>query len=613
MKTEHLNELALGLLNELGDLCGIDTTLDDSIIRSRVETEGLSFWTIQLPQLAKEFISYVDRGYVDPNGFVGFHKEGLLPELLGAFFDKVFARYSGWLLDEPCTNAIYSIRQLCCFLEKVEIECTEERIRLALEQYIETDEQVGTLADTWDDEFLTRFQVMSSRIWGRLLNTVERRLVDDLVSPRHGPGSTADKLLGNQKWRQRTWTDRLEEVFPHGAYLAPRWGVFDTLDDVELLNPDAELPVKVITVPKTQASPRIIAVEPTCMQYMQQALLCEFVDCLENVTISRGFVGIRDQGPNQDLAFEGSLLGTIATLDLSEASDRVSYRLVETMLANTPELAQMVDACRSRTARVLIKKGTNEVEHLVRLNKFASMGSALTFPIEAMVFTTIVFMGIESALNRRLHNSDISLLVGKVRVYGDDICIPVDMMQPVIAMLEAHGLKVNERKSFGTGRFRESCGKDYYDGVDVTIVRCRRLLPASRRDAEEMVSLVSLRNQLYKAGLWGLTKHLDTYIEGLIPFPVVAETSPVLGRHSFLPKEGQRLCSRLHIPLVKGCVVKAILPVNILDGYDALLKWFLEGGKTDPLGFADPLDKDHLMRSGRPSAVHIKLRWASVF
>jgi hypothetical protein len=421
----------------------------------------------------------------------------------------------------------------------------------------------------------------------------------DLI-PRHGPGATADRLVGNGKFRQSTWTTRLERYFPVGDYLIPNYGFYDDLQSIDFLEPEAEIPVRVITVPKTLKTPRIIAIEPTCMQYAQQALMEVIVDRLERSDTLKGAIGFTDQIPNQDLARLGSSSGGFATIDLSEASDRVSNLLVERMLLNFPSLAGAVQACRSARADV---PGYG----IIPLTKFASMGSALCFPIEAMVFLTIVTLGYQRVLNRHLTHQDIESLMSCVRVYGDDIIVPIDIARPVMHELSSFGMKVNENKTFWTGKFRESCGKDYYDGTDVSVTYVRRLIPSSLGNASEVASVVSLRNQLYKAGLWNTVRFLDDLIGRLAPFPIVEDTSPVLGRHSYLgPKKGQRFCDKLHIPLVKGLKLRPVPRKSKLDGPGALLKFFLKRG-LQPI-----FDPKHLERYGRPKSVDIKIGWGSV-
>jgi len=366
------------------------------------------------------------------------------------------------------------------------------------------------------------------------------------------------------------------------------------------LEPEDERPVRVIHVLKTHKAPRLIAMEPTCMQYTQQALSISLVGKLERDRLLSHFLGFDNQEPNQLMAQKGSSDGSLATLDLSEASDRVVNRHVIEMMKSGRIFSDATQACRSTRADV---RG-----EVITLSKFASMGSAMTFPIEAMFFFCLICIGIESELKRKLTKKDLSALIGKVRVYGDDIIIPVEYVPSVIRTLEGFNLKVNRDKSFWTGKFRESCGKEYYDGSDVSIVKVRKFLPSSRKDTEELVSAVSTRNQFYEAGLWKTARLLDEWIERLIPFPYVERTSPVLGKWSFVvPYQAGRLHGAYQSPLVYGAVVHSKDRPVKTDDIWALVKWFIKEG-SEPF-----FNVNHLEVSGRPIETSIKIRWGSPF
>jgi len=398
------------------------------------------------------------------------------------------------------------------------------------------------------------------------------------------------------------WTERLEGYFPSVDYLLPSASYWEDLDGVHFLEPGAEPPVRVISVPKTQKTPRIIAAEPTHMMYVQQALKRVIYEEVARDDILNTFIGFEDQTPNQELARIGSGTGTLATLDLSEASDRVSYEHVRELLRFNPSFLEAISACRSQKARV------PGVDDVLNLSKFASMGSALSFPVEAMVFLTIVFVGYENALNRQLTRSDVLSLMGSVRIFGDDIIVPVDLVRPVVEALESFGMRVNSHKSFWTGRFRESCGKEYFDGQDVSIVKARQMLPTSREDVTEIIAWVDTSNQFFGAGRWLTVRWLDGVMGRILrDYPVVLPTSPVLGRHSFMGYQAQKTGGRYQVPLVKGYLERSVSPVNPLGEHHALRKWFLLRGEK-PI-----TDESHLERSGRPAFVSIKRGWAKPF
>jgi hypothetical protein len=589
------------MASECAILCCTSAAIDCKTVDRRIKHEGLSFLTITLPDFGKELQKALDQGKVDRSLFTSFRRRGELPLFLGGFLDRVFDRTSGRLLDEPDIEAIRSIRQLTLMYSKIAIPCTKARERDAMSNFIQCEQDVRAFDSQLTPVDSERFSQMSALLFGSMFSTVDREVFNGNVVPRHGPGSTADGLLGNQKYRQRTWTKRLEEVFHFGDFLFPSPSYFSEYEAVDILEPETEIPVKVVPVPKTQRTPRIIAIEPTVTQYVQQGLLSVILDAIDRDDFLSTVLGFEDQTPNQVMAREGSLTGELATLDLSEASDRVSNQLVRAMLRHHPHLLRGVDATRSRRADV---RGHG----VIRLAKYASMGSALCFPFEAMVFLTMVFIGIEESLNRPLCKKDILSFKHNVRIYGDDIIIPADHVHSVVAALEHFGAQVNRGKSFWTGKFRESCGKEYYNGHDVSIVKVRQLLPTQRTNATEVISTVATRNLLYWAGYWRTVRKLDELLTRILKhYPLVSSTSPVLGRESVLGYEIQDIHPSTQSPLVKGFVVSTKSPVNKLDDFDALLKYHLK--RTDLPFF----DVDHLERSGRPQAVHIKLRKDSPF
>jgi hypothetical protein len=589
--------------------------------------------TIVLPSLGKSLQKGLDQGYVDINPSFKTGR-GSLPLFLGGFFCRVFDRSSGALLDDPSISAISAIRQLTLTFGKISLPCSPVREKKAMDEYVKCEQDVRQLDTEFTDEDLFEFSRMSSLLFRDLFTRMDRDIYYGEILPKHGPGSVADGLTSNGKYRNKTWTSRLARIFNPDEYLIPNHHFLDEMDQVNILEPDAEIPVKVISVPKTLKTPRIIAIEPTCMQYTQQAILRSFLVALDRDELLRGMIGIDDQTPNQRMACQGSIDGKTATLDLSEASDRVSNQLVRSMTSPWPYLQEALDATRSRRAEV-------PGHGVIRLSKFASMGSALCFPVEAMVFLTMIFLGIERSLNVTLSRKDIQSLSGLVRVYGDDLVVPVEHVAMIVQTLQHFGAKVGLDKSFWTGKFRESCGKEYFNGADVSLVRVRQVLPSTITDATSVISTVSLRNQLYNAGYWGTAEWLDNHLTKILKyFPIVGPDSPVLGRVShdrhFM---AERVHPDLHSPLVRGYVVQAKAPADRLEDSGALLKCLLKLESRDFLkgdgrySIIDPClgtgtlhsssntneasswsptmsqDEKHLERSGRPKRVGIKLGW----
>jgi len=482
---------------------------------------------------------------------------------------------------------------------KIELPCSDERERSAFMQYVQCEKDIRLFGEL-DKEQSESFSRTALLLYGHLFSELDLAVYQVEHVPKHGPGATAERLLGNQKYDLSMWTSRLDRYFPIEEFLIPSYRYWEELSGATVLEPGDEMPVRVISVPKTLKTPRIIAIEPTCMQYAQQSLMEMFVEGIEGDDILSPFIGFTDQVPNQELARLGSIDGSLATLDLSEASDRVSTQHVELLLRHFPHLGGAAFACRSTTAEV-------PGHGVIPLAKFASMGSALCFPIEAMVFLNIIILSIAEQQGVPVSAKLIKSLAGRVRVYGDDIIVPSTYASGVACSLEAFGLKVNFRKSFWNGSFRESCGGDFFSGHRVTPVRVRAEFPSSLKDAHEVSSAVSLRNQLFERGFTKAVSFMDDLLSRVLPvYPEVSKESPVLGRHTHGSLTVDRWHPTLHVPLVKGCVVKGVLPVSVLEGVGALMKFFLRRGD-------EPLERSSFQRAGRPSSVRITTKWVPAY
>ncbi len=614
------------VLTDVGTWCGVDTARDLETIAVRVENEGeLKFLSELLPVYGKSLERALRQGHISPELFPGFRKRSGVPVFLRGFLANVFDS-EGVLLPEPSTDCIFAMRQVTLLCEKVRVDYSQEIVDKAIDGYLESEEDCTyteqRLLSYGMDSELDYFVRVAMLLWGDTLSRVEADLLLGQLIPRHGPGKTSERIHGNSKWMHLTWPERLDEWFPHQEFIVPSLRYWrEATEHVQFLPPWAEIPVRVVTVPKTVSKARLIAIEPVAMQYCQQALDRSIRKHIPT-TVGGSFVSLDDQIPNQEMARQGSLTGDLATLDLSAASDSLSNYLATKLLTHFPQLNAAVQACRSRKAEV---RG-----EIITLRKFASMGSALCFPIETMVFVTLAVMGSMADFGQSqkytVSRNDISRLRGQVRSYGDDILVPSERAPMVMRWLEAFGFKVNEDKSFWTGKFRESCGKDYYDGTDVSVVRIRELVSTSPRSAE-VISTVSLRNLMYYRGMWHTAKWLDTQLEkGLVHYPTVLGTSAILGRHSFLDYEVQRIDSATQGPQVRGYIANAIIPVSPLSEVWALQKvlckealffdrWNWVQTMNQRFSFLDDvtLAPDHLEKSGRPVTVSTKLTWASPF
>lgn len=212
---------------------------------------------------------------------------------------------------------------------------------------------------------------------------------------------------------------------------------------------------KATTVPKNSKTDRCIAIEPGWNMFFQLGCGGVIRDRLR-----RWDIDLNDQSINQRLALSGSIDGSLATVDLSAASDSISLKLVELLLP--PAWYKVLTDLRSDYGKL----PSGEV---VAYEKISSMGNGYTFELESLIF---------AALARTVCEM-LDLDPSHVSVYGDDIILPSSAVPLLMEVFDYCGFTANAKKSFWEGSFRESCGKHYFAGCDVSpfYIRHRIVMP----------------------------------------------------------------------------------------------------------------------------------------
>nr|UJQ84898.1 MAG: hypothetical protein 3 [Leviviridae sp.] len=477
--------------------------LDFAEMRSRYEKEGMSFLTITLPTLDDALLKGLARGRLFRSDYVGFrsHKRnGCLPAVMQGFFRRIF-HDDGLLLDAPDTCAISAIRQVARLFKKVELPCSDARVKAAYKRYISNDKTAD-----WNKHRCPSDAKLYASVSGYLWSDLESVSGELYCFPgKFGSGATAERSKRNSRHDIRKWPKRSASSFPADYFTVHRP---DVPVRVQMVEERDEEPVRVVQVPKTLKTPRTISVEPSYMMLMQQSVAIPLMAYLESERF--GFRSIRfvDQSVNRELARRGSTDGSLATIDLSDASDLVSNNLViETFRKVCPTFLQLIQDSRSSTARMPDKT-------IVHLQKFASMGSAMCFPVESMIFFTIVMFALVRESGKVPSRHLLQKLARDVAIYGDDIIVKSKMAPVVMETLEDFGLRVNHSKSFHTGLFRESCGGDYYNGVDVTPAYVRQWDDTGTlASPTHKVAYVTLSNIFYLKGMWHVSQYLRDFID----------------------------------------------------------------------------------------------------
>lgn len=468
--------------------------LDLKKLRSRVAAEGISFLTKALPRLGKSF----DRALQGDVVFDcrGFKTHDGVPKFLGFLFKRVFTP-SGLLRANPCTSAIKHIRQILYVLYKIDIPHSAKTEKSVLDSFKMVEEELNSLSINPDCAIIRRARVIITRV---LSGSCPRS-----ITPKHGPGAVATGEKGPRKFNFSRIYSRLDAKYPVSEYFvtqssqcAQRYANFECLESGT---------AKVVLVPKDSRGPRIISCEPLEYQWIQQGQQRKLYDIIESHPLTRGNVNFTSQEINRSLALSASRDGGRVTLDMKDASDRVSLQLVKELFRDSGWLEFLI-ASRSEFTR--LPDGQT-----IKLNKFSPMGSAVCFPIEALVFFSLAVSCISYATSRPYRE-----VCKRVFVYGDDIIVDKKDYQCLLDYFPTVGLMFNKGKCCVQGSFRESCGCDAFLGVDVTPIRLRRQW-SHRKDASQLQSYVAFSNAMDARGYYRTAESIRQLVEsvyGTLPF-----------------------------------------------------------------------------------------------
>ncbi|DAD52270.1 RNA-directed RNA polymerase [ssRNA phage SRR6960799_2] len=408
---------------------------------------NLKRWCItthQLPiqtfdNMQKDILAFL-RNYEGGNTYDDFkhHLSAYGPSLLGAFVAPV-RDYLEEFLKVPSSSPFSVLNQFFSFMGRTSL--------------IDVNFQDKMLADYYaNEERLQSLNVPPEIISS--LNLILRRWLQSFkvndLHPKHGPGSTAElpRTTPHKKFAEFRFDQKLD-------YLTKE---IDPLLTLPFTPPKGlERCAKVVFVKKNLSTMRTICKEPAVLMYYQQAAWDLIEKYVDRHPFLRQRIRFSDQTYNRELARYGSLTGEYATIDLSAASDSVSWDLVKGIFKGTSYYKLCL---LTRSVSVKLPDG-----QVIAIKKFAPMGSALCFPTECLVFLAIC----EYAAQLEGVRKPMSY-----SVYGDDIIIRRELVPRLLEILSATGFLVNSSKSFFSGRFRESCGGEYYEGVDVTPIRIPR-------------------------------------------------------------------------------------------------------------------------------------------
>lgn len=466
---------------------------DVTTLERRLANEGESFLLITLPVLGKA-IDLALQGHVplQTSAFKNISRRCALPRFLGGLLRRVF-RDDGYIRDEPCIRTIRLLRQLCFWCGKLERRYRDEVLQSSTDEFRAVDAALPA----------TRQELC---VAGRLL-AVAKSVVDLALSnidgpinhgPKHGTGAVAS---GGGAVRKRhldhSYTD-LEKVFRPIPWFAS-WR--DVAEDHTRITGRFVCKYgldRLAFVIKTVTDPRLICLTEAEYQWVQQSIMACMYNHLERVSLFRGHVNFTNQERNREMALDWS---TYDTLDMSKASDRNSLAVFNWLFADTRIYRELL---ASRSPGAVLPDGT-----IVWYKKFAPMGSATCFPVQALTYYALACAALHLA------GMPISLALKKIYVYGDDLIVPHGYFSVIDEAFTSVGMKFNPSKCCTHGRFRESCGMDAYDGIEVTPIRFRKSIYT---DQLQLVSIIEHCNQLARRNYWSAAKALRNALYKAYPF-----------------------------------------------------------------------------------------------
>lgn len=586
-KTVMVN-LIKGLLTDLGlqhSVSKKETDHDGATIVRRTEAEGLSFLMKTLPKYGKALDKALLAGKFTPMSEFGHDSGVAYPRLFRGIAKLVFEE-DGTLKGSPDVAAVQSLRQVSYIFYKYDLPYQDRTVRLAVEEFRAVDDNIS-IPDPTAESMSTIYY--AQEVLNEVFSTFDCQISGyHTLRPKNGPGAVAHGEKPWQRYEPRRYYECLDRLIPYGEFFffspchflnrfGASWVNLDLPEDLGT----AEL----LAVPKDSRGPRLISKEPQEFMCYQQAMKRELVAFLEASPLTGGQVNFTDQTINGQLALRASVDGSLATLDLSAASDRLGLWLVEALFEDLPCLQHYLLTARS--ANTKLPDG-----YIQPLKKYGPMGSALTFPVQAVCFWALLVGGLVRGGMPLRHAAKA------VWVYGDDIIVANEYAPEAIEILESMGLKVNTDKSCYSGHFRESCGVDAFLGTDVTPVKVKARWQHRRPEITTIQSWVAYSDNLFEKGYWHAQEVINLHLEKALGrnLPRVTSTSPLLGLRVCSKERALEANDFYRIPkmwdldwqtyIYGGYHTVSETRLRLFDGWQRLLNWAWNS-EPEPAAFTD--------------------------
>lgn len=547
---------------------------DMETLSRRFQNEGLAFACKTLPSFFDSLLDYLETGVSAYPSF-RIRKGHAYPVFLQQLTSPIYS-------DPTSEHAVLCMKllyQFCAAFKKLKGPYKQRVLIEQLDKFVTTD-------SSFDFDKLSEHDLCVLVKARHLISKIVEGLnpfdpsQSELFTPRPGPGATNRPTKKCERYRPHVLYTQLAEAYDYDEWFSSTpltyKGSKATLIESHVtesgLQTDGAIEkMSLLTsrfkfVHKTYGKPRCICIEEYETQWLQQSLRRALYSRVESSPHAVG-INFTDQSLNGLLARLGSrrlVDHNYCTIDMSEGSDRIFRSIVEYLFADNKELLKALMCLSTRV--IELPKDVPYHRKYLFAKKFAPMGSAICFPVMALVHYALI-KAIISSIPNTPHMCDIPTYV-----YGDDIIVESKYAEAVYEGLPRFGMKINRNKSFYKSAFRESCGVHAYNGHVITPTRFKSIvsMPLS---VNKVVTALEDEGALFKKGFKvtaelirsDLHKFKDVRASAL---PVVGPKSAVLGyiredkvaadfkSHHFLKR---RWSARYQSYLYKARVIHQIL------------------------------------------------------
>lgn len=330
----------------------------------------------------------------------------------------------------------------------------QELEKLTIRKFIETQDRLATVDLNTLSLQTTKVLDRAARYVARLLGPYSDEEHRNLCrfGKKASVGIPARKACEAERW-ETPISGSQQQIAWFDAEMRQNWRTQDYLGYQKDSDPLKEGSIycatsylKLVLVPKTFKSLRVIMPNTTIGSYMSYGI----GDMIRIRLLRKGYDIRRLQVKHRRLARRASVVNNYVTADLSSASDSISDALVERLLPD--DWFKILS--QSRIADVLLPDGT-----IMHSLTHCTMGIGYTFPLQ-----TLLFLALLKAIEKTFFSKSRPDLIS---VYGDDMIYHNRLHTWVLEVFGEIGFVINVDKTFSDGFFRESCGGDYFHGMDV--------------------------------------------------------------------------------------------------------------------------------------------------